>query len=93
MTHAFLEIPNILNTVECNLLKKWKGELKLLPNFKLCKFRKAQVDAVLKRKQKLMQKDNAETESIAEKAESVDDQTDNAPVIVNKENTDIMDVE
>ncbi|XP_008203461.1 translation machinery-associated protein 16 [Nasonia vitripennis] len=81
-----MEIPNILNTAECNLLKKWKGELKLLPNFKLCKFRKAQVDAVLKKKEKQMHKDNAETES-------VNNQTNDVPVDVNKENADSMDVE
>ncbi|KAJ8675194.1 hypothetical protein QAD02_010980 [Eretmocerus hayati] len=35
-----LEIPNILNTAQCNMLKKWNGDLKFLPNFKLIKFRK-----------------------------------------------------
>ncbi|XP_058810737.1 translation machinery-associated protein 16 isoform X2 [Phymastichus coffea] len=40
------EIPDILNKVHCEMLMKWNGDIKLLPNFKFIHFSKKRAKAV-----------------------------------------------
>ncbi|XP_014207536.1 translation machinery-associated protein 16 [Copidosoma floridanum] len=46
-----LEIPDILNISQCSMLQKWNGDLKLIPAFKFCHFKKRQLEDKLKKKQ------------------------------------------
>ncbi|XP_011500889.1 PREDICTED: translation machinery-associated protein 16 [Ceratosolen solmsi marchali] len=45
-----IEIPNLLNPIQYELLKNWNGDLKLLPNFKLCHFKKYLDNEIIKEK-------------------------------------------
>ncbi|CAL7934108.1 unnamed protein product [Xylocopa violacea] len=43
------EIPDILNTSQCNMLRNWNGELKYLTNFKFRRFGKKHLDEALQK--------------------------------------------
>ncbi|XP_031846031.1 translation machinery-associated protein 16 [Nomia melanderi] len=57
-----IEIPDILNTTQCDMLRKWNGELKYLTNFKFRRFGKKHLNDILQkaRKQQNIDKNNAQ---------------------------------
>lgn len=52
----FTEIPDILTISQCQMLRNWNKELRLLSNFKFRRFGKAHLNEILKRKEKKSQK-------------------------------------
>ncbi|XP_076765966.1 translation machinery-associated protein 16 [Xylocopa sonorina] len=44
-----IEIPDILNTSQCNMLRNWDGELKYLTNFKFRRFGKKHLNEALQK--------------------------------------------
>lgn len=46
------EIPDILTPTQCEMLRKWNGELRLLPNFKFRRFGKKHLKDTLQRIEK-----------------------------------------
>ncbi|XP_011334118.1 translation machinery-associated protein 16 [Ooceraea biroi] len=47
-----IEIPDILIATQCEMLRSWNGELRLLPNFKFRRFGKKHLREALQRKMK-----------------------------------------
>lgn len=48
----FVEIPDILISKQCEMLRTWNGELRLLPNFKFRRFGKKHLRDALQRIEK-----------------------------------------
>ncbi|XP_076643234.1 translation machinery-associated protein 16 [Halictus rubicundus] len=47
-----IEIPDILNATQCDMLRKWNGELRYLPNFKFIRFGKKHLNDALQKASK-----------------------------------------
>ncbi|XP_012276326.1 translation machinery-associated protein 16 [Orussus abietinus] len=47
-----IEIPDVLNSTQCDLLRTWEGELRYLPNFKFRRFGKKHLKEHLKKQSK-----------------------------------------
>ncbi|XP_033225352.1 translation machinery-associated protein 16 [Belonocnema kinseyi] len=47
-----IEIPDILNTGQCEMLQKWDGELRYLPNFKFRRFGKKDLERARQQEQR-----------------------------------------
>ncbi|XP_076629128.1 translation machinery-associated protein 16 [Colletes latitarsis] len=58
-----IEIPDILNAAQCEMLRKWNGELKYLPNFKFRRFGKTHLNDALRKTNKQLKEHTFETQS------------------------------
>ncbi|XP_015589508.1 translation machinery-associated protein 16 [Cephus cinctus] len=70
-----IEIPDILNSTQCTMLRKWDGELRYLPNFEFRRFGKKHLNELAQKKNKpprqLLQKVSNSIPSVDELTENV----------------------
>ncbi|KAH0553253.1 translation machinery-associated protein 16 [Cotesia glomerata] len=70
-----IEIPNILNSTQCEMLRKWDGDVRYLPNFVFRRFGRRHVE---QNKKMLMTNNAPDTESSPAQKDKENEKTKNA---------------
>lgn len=85
------EVPDLMNSVQLEVLRNWNGELRFLQNFKLQRYNKKNLEKAAQRFDHVISKEQQSSESklFVEKKSSKEDKNANEQIKV----TDAMDVD